>query len=464
MAESQNILTRLRWAALGLLLILSGATATFAAVAQADSPNFTLNTTTIRPGVGGTGQADSPNFTLDTRGTVTGVGGSSQGDSSNFTLDTRGFVPGFGGTGQADSPNFTLDTRAPTILTQPQDQTVNSGRNATFAVTAAYAVSYQWRFNGVAIAGATASMYVRTNAQPADAGPYTVVVSNSFGSLTSAVAVLTVIPSPPGVIAQWNFNSQPSDANAATGTTEPVYGSGTAALVGGTTATFVAGDSLDTASVDDNSAWDTTHYPTASQQNKTRGVQFNASTTGMKNIRVSWRANVTPNASKWVRLQYATNGTFLDFPTATAMSASGVFESKSNNLAAISGVNNNANFAFRIVAEFESTAAGTANAQYVTTAGGGYSMSGDILFDLVTVYGDNTNPVPATLTTPGFAFNNDFQFTVTGQTGANYAIQASTNLSTTNWTWLRTNAAPFTFVDSNAVFYPQRFYRAVFLP
>lgn len=57
--------------------------------------------------------------------------------------------------------------------------------------------------------------------------------------------------------------------------------------------------------------------------------------------------------------------------------------------------------------------------------------------------------------------NNQFQFTVTGIAGSNYVVQVATNLSPpTTWISLFTNASPFTFVDSNANSFPQRFYRA----
>jgi hypothetical protein len=54
--------------------------------------------------------------------------------------------------------------------------------------------------------------------------------------------------------------------------------------------------------------------------------------------------------------------------------------------------------------------------------------------------------------------NNQIQFTVTGTAGDNYAIDASTNLSRTNWVSILTNASPFTFNDTNTM--QQRFYRA----
>jgi hypothetical protein len=56
------------------------------------------------------------------------------------------------------------------------------------------------------------------------------------------------------------------------------------------------------------------------------------------------------------------------------------------------------------------------------------------------------------------ATNNQIQFTITGTAGDNYAIDASTNLSNTNWIPILTNASPFTFKDTNTL--QQRYYRA----
>ncbi|QLQ36735.1 nucleoside hydrolase-like domain-containing protein [Micromonospora robiginosa] len=88
---------------------------------------------------------------------------------------------------------------APVITAQPVGQTVAPGATITFTVaaTGASPLSYRWRRNGVDIAGATASSYTLTNVQSAHAGDYTVVVTNSLGSVTSDPASLTVNDAPP---------------------------------------------------------------------------------------------------------------------------------------------------------------------------------------------------------------------------------------------------------------------------
>lgn len=72
-------------------------------------------------------------------------------------------------------------------------QTVAAGSVASLSAPASAAGStYQWQLNGVSVAGATNATLTITNAQSAHAGIYTVVVSNSSGSVTSDPAVLGV--------------------------------------------------------------------------------------------------------------------------------------------------------------------------------------------------------------------------------------------------------------------------------
>ena len=83
---------------------------------------------------------------------------------------------------------------APTITSQPSARSVAVGSAASFSVVAGGTapLSYQWRKDGVAISGATSSTYSISSTATSDAGSYTVVVTNSAGTVTSNAASLTV--------------------------------------------------------------------------------------------------------------------------------------------------------------------------------------------------------------------------------------------------------------------------------
>ena len=87
------------------------------------------------------------------------------------------------------------------------------GSNAVFVVNASGTapLSYQWRFAGSNLTGATTSLLNLTNVQPTDAGNYSVVITNVVGPVTSAVATLTVLVPP-------SFTSQPVDQTNVIGT------------------------------------------------------------------------------------------------------------------------------------------------------------------------------------------------------------------------------------------------------
>ena len=105
-------------------------------------------------------------------------------------------VDGFGGA----MGNVTLNWNqpaAPIFTAHPQSHTVYQGNNATFSSTAIGTPNptYQWRFNSGNISAATNSSYTITGVSTNNAGNYDVVASNASGSVTSQVAVLTVLTS-----------------------------------------------------------------------------------------------------------------------------------------------------------------------------------------------------------------------------------------------------------------------------
>lgn len=98
--------------------------------------------------------------------------------------------------GSATSSGAALTVRAlPTITVQPTSRTGYIFSNTTFTVkaTGSSPLTYQWRFNGGTVPGATSSSYIKAGLQLTDTGNYLAVVTDMYGSTTSSVAVLTVM-------------------------------------------------------------------------------------------------------------------------------------------------------------------------------------------------------------------------------------------------------------------------------
>jgi alpha-tubulin suppressor-like RCC1 family protein len=102
--------------------------------------------------------------------------------------------------GSVTSPLIAL-SETPALLSQPLGQSILLGSNVTFAVTATgdATLGYQWYFNGAPLAdggrvfGSTTTNLNIANVQTNDGGSYQLVVTNNSGSVTSAVASLTVL-------------------------------------------------------------------------------------------------------------------------------------------------------------------------------------------------------------------------------------------------------------------------------
>lgn len=92
------------------------------------------------------------------------------------------------------------EAQPPSILTQPQNQVVMFRQTAVFNVLASGTepLRYQWRLEDTNLSGATGATLGIPAASPQNAGTYSVVISNSVGAITSAPALLTVIPTLPG--------------------------------------------------------------------------------------------------------------------------------------------------------------------------------------------------------------------------------------------------------------------------
>lgn len=194
------------------------------------------------------------------------------------------------------------------------------------------------------------------------------------------------------IITLWNFNSNPPDDNTSTGTLLPAVGFGTATSVG--TATNSLNSNVSPVSSDpaltDNSKWRLGNFPAQGTANKSSGAQFQVSTVGFQDIALGWDHYNSATGSRYWRLQYTLDGVnYVDSSFVYTNPVEVTWASTGASLAGIAGADNNPNFGFRIVSEWESTATGQGANQYRgTQASGSYSTVGTLWLDMVTVSGD----------------------------------------------------------------------------
>jgi secreted PhoX family phosphatase len=147
----------------------------------------------------------TPNGVVTTLTGTAGVEGSVDGigTAAQFNSPQGIAVDNMGNLYVADSDNSAIRkgqfVGPPVITLQPQGQTVIPGSNVMLSVTAGSILgpTYQWYFNGTALGGATDSSLSLNSVLAANAGAYTVVVTNALGSVTSNQATLTVSTATP---------------------------------------------------------------------------------------------------------------------------------------------------------------------------------------------------------------------------------------------------------------------------
>lgn len=195
-------------------------------------------------------------------------------------------------------------------------------------------------------------------------------------------------------ITQWNFNSVPADTSTSTGSLIASVGVGSLSTLGTVTQTFASGTSnggsSDPVTVDDTGL-STLTYAAQGTNNKLNGVQFNVSTLGFENIAVSYDLRHSNTSSRYEQFQYSLDGsTFVDFALLDGNAGDTWFNGRTVDLSAISGADNNANFAFRVVSVF----APSTSAYAASNTGSNYATSGTWRFDMVTVSGNTIAAVP----------------------------------------------------------------------
>jgi hypothetical protein len=161
--------------------VTAGQTASFAVTATGTAP------LTYQWQKSGVNIAGANSATYTTPATTTSDNGATFAAVVSNTAGTA--------TSAAATLSVTAVAVAPTITTQPVNQTVTAGQTASFVVgaTGTAPLSYQWQKNGVSIAGATSASYTTPATTSSDNGAtFRAVVSNTVGNATSATAALTV--------------------------------------------------------------------------------------------------------------------------------------------------------------------------------------------------------------------------------------------------------------------------------
>ncbi len=331
-------------------------------------------------------------------------------------INDAGLIVGYG-TNNGTLHGFLLTVAgtgaAPNITNQPAPVAVIVSTNATFTVVAdgTAPLAYQWRLNTTTnIFGATNATLTITNVQATNAGNYTVVITNNFGSVTSSPAALTVnfppsITNPP----------TPVSVVVSNNATFSVDASGTATLIfqwqiNGTNLSFGTGTSL---TITNAQATNAGSYTVVITNN------FGSITSSPAALTVNFPPSLTtPPASQSVLV--GSNATFTCAASGTAPLA---YQWKFiSNLA---GQTN--------------TASTVTNAQAGNA--GNYSVSVTNSYGSVTSAAAYLNVVPI----PTFASirvtNANVLIGFNTSTGATYSVEAKTNLASGSWQGALTNLA-----------------------
>jgi hypothetical protein len=432
---------------------VNGSTGTPPAISGVNPPGLTTNAGNAVTLTVTLSQGDTPLFyqwyTQSTDGTISTLIPNATNASLSFPnilgANSTNYIVVV--TNNAPSGNIVTSTPVnitvidPGLNSQPAGQIVVTNGNAQFsALAGGTGLTYQWYFcasssdnsqltgpvsdgllafspNAGAI-GSTSNILTITNVTTLTQTNFALVVTGTYGSITSSVASLTLggtaVP-----LAFWNFNGPFDPTNAA-----PFQGIGNAFPVNVQSFVQPTRDANDL-TPGNNTALGTQNYPAATVSNKQSGVQFNVSTRGAKNIKISFDLRGTATASRYQRLQYTTNGTdFIDYPASQLIGILqvGTYNTYNYDLTGFPGVANNTNFGIRLVTEFESTAlyGNTNDATYVGVSSG-YSAGGTVSYDLVDITGDaiagNNQPptvgtIPATVSAPD-TIGTNFTFTAT---------------------------------------------------
>ena len=314
-------------------------------------------------------------------------------------------------------------------------QGVVAGQNVSLSVAAQGTgqLKYQWKFNSSIIATATNAVLSLNQVLAAQSGIYSVTVTDGNGLTTNIAANLTIYPTAAATL------TQPTLAGKQ-------YSFNVTGVAGGQYVVERSTNLSDWLPVQTNTSPFTFVDPNATRFNQCfyRTLSVLAGTGGNAGSAQSATLPVQSTLSQPV---YA-NGQY-SFNVAGTTGSQFIVQGSTNLVNWVSLAINTAPFAFTDVnaGQFKQRFYRTLA---LTNAAAGLPANPQV----------SATNTTAALTQPAYA-DGQYSFDVTGVTGLQYIVQASTNL--VNWVSLATNTAPFAFTDVNAGQFQQRFYRTLAL-
>lgn len=204
---------------------------------------------------------------------------------------------------------------------------------------------------------------------------------------TTIATLLVVSASAQTTIVSWDFEKGTTAAASGTGSIAGIGGASTSvdASKGITAGTATSAGVLESTITPAGYCFSTTNFPTQSTSNKTAGIQITASTAGYKNITLTMDMRHGNKCANTAVVQYTTDGsTWNDATTYTASITDDTWFLRTFDFSGISEVNNNANFAVRVVSSFASGTSAYATSNPTSTA---YDVTKGYRFDNVTLKG-----------------------------------------------------------------------------
>ncbi|MFQ3611736.1 MAG: hypothetical protein SNJ72_09630 [Fimbriimonadales bacterium] len=211
-------------------------------------------------------------------------------------------------------------------------------------------------------------------------------------------------------LAYWDFNeSNPLDGTAMLAPEAGVFASVATISINGATFSFNnSGSGFRGSPQDPNNAghpnppnWglQTTNYPAQGTANRTAGIVVSVPTTGYKDIVVKFDVRWSNTASKFIRFQYTTDGgaNWIDGVLLEGRrgdrwhgdtSANGGYDGLVVvDFTGNTAVENNPDFAFRVVTEFDPATNQYTAANFPNNPNANYSSQGTLRYDLIEILG-----------------------------------------------------------------------------